>query len=620
MGRRAKVDLVEPLRRESEVGVGTIRGVAQTFGVHRQRVREAVVHAPPPARTERQRPKLDPAIPFIDAILAADRQAPHKQRHSGQRIFHRRQAELPTCRVAESTVREYAREPKRALGLLGRATGVPQSYAWRGEVQVDGYEAVPDVEGARQTLQGFGLRSTASGGAFHRAYPHATQQAFLEAHEAAFRYFGGVFHRLRSDNMPLAVKRIRRGRTRDQTTRVLACRSHWRFAAEFCSPAESLGPDPAGPRSCGAERAAPEGLRGRAAPDPGGPGAAHRRRDAAGGLPAAAARRRGVRPGGGELPPGRWLWVCQGVHECLLGPRPGGHPGGSQGSPTQVEVRHAGHSLAWHARCYGRQQQVLDLEHHLDVLEQKPGALAGATPLAQWRAQGRPSGAPVVVSQVTKSWWTTSGIPGGRPERAASCWRPGSRLAANRARQRPTHSRSVRRARALAAAVRPAAAWRTIRARLTSRRGIRRPRAQRSRMARSAAVRTIGRATWTGWVAIGGSLDSFGEGCHHIFDTILHGTSPCAWGSTGGSTGGSTVGCTPRAVWVCAVAGSLARAAQCGCHGPGHSANSFDSLTARPACLPEARAGTPRSRRGRGRDCRAAWVPSAIPEHQSRIY
>ena len=29
--------------------------------------------------------------------------------------------------------------------------------------------------------------------AFHRPYPHATQQAFLEAHELAFAFFGGVF-------------------------------------------------------------------------------------------------------------------------------------------------------------------------------------------------------------------------------------------------------------------------------------------------------------------------------------------------------------------------------------------------------------------------------------------
>jgi hypothetical protein len=31
---------------------------------------------------------------------------------------------------------------------------------------------------------------------------------------------------------------------------------------------------------------------------------------------------------------------------------------------------------------------VLDLEHYLDVLERKPGALAGSKPLAAWRQRG----------------------------------------------------------------------------------------------------------------------------------------------------------------------------------------------------------------------------------------
>jgi hypothetical protein len=31
---------------------------------------------------------------------------------------------------------------------------------------------------------------------------------------------------------------------------------------------------------------------------------------------------------------------------------------------------------------------VLDLEHYLDVLERKPGALIGSKPLAAWRARG----------------------------------------------------------------------------------------------------------------------------------------------------------------------------------------------------------------------------------------
>ena len=32
---------------------------------------------------------------------------------------------------------------------------------------------------------------------------------------------------------------------------------------------------------------------------------------------------------------------------------------------------------------------MLNLEHYLDVLEKKPGAMAGCTPLQQWRAVGR---------------------------------------------------------------------------------------------------------------------------------------------------------------------------------------------------------------------------------------
>ena len=57
--------------------------------------------------------------------------------------------------------------------------------------------------------------------------------------------------------------------------------------------------------------------------------------------------------------------------------------------PAYVEVWHEGRCVARHERCYRIQQQILDLEHYLDVLECKPGALAGSKPLQQWRQQGR---------------------------------------------------------------------------------------------------------------------------------------------------------------------------------------------------------------------------------------
>jgi hypothetical protein len=51
-------------------------------------------------------------------------------------------------------------------------------------------------------LQFFAMRSMFSGDAFHRAYTNATQQAFLEGHEHAFAYFGGLFRTLRLDFVP----------------------------------------------------------------------------------------------------------------------------------------------------------------------------------------------------------------------------------------------------------------------------------------------------------------------------------------------------------------------------------------------------------------------------------
>ena len=102
---------------------------------------------------------------------------------------------------------------------------------------MDWYEACAVLGGERVELRVFAMRSMASGAAYHRAYTHATQQAFLEAHELAFGYFGGVFKLLRYDNLKSAVKKILRGYRREETSRFIAFRSHWRFQSEFCNPA-----------------------------------------------------------------------------------------------------------------------------------------------------------------------------------------------------------------------------------------------------------------------------------------------------------------------------------------------------------------------------------------------
>jgi hypothetical protein len=250
------------------------------------------------------------------------------------------------------------------------------------------------------------MRSMASGAAFHRAYLHATQQAFLEAHEHAFAYFGGVFPLLRYDNLASAVRKILRGYRREETVRFMAFRSHWRFAAEFCTPGE-------GHEKGGVEGEGGYFRRNHLVPVP------HvADLDALNIMLMAACRTDEARVltgrsetiGAAMAIERDHLLACategldlaeivfplvdkQGCVTVKTNfysvPVRAGTRVEARVHPLHVEIWHGGRLIARHERCHSRRQHVLDLEHYLDVLRHKPGAFAGSKPLAQWREAGR---------------------------------------------------------------------------------------------------------------------------------------------------------------------------------------------------------------------------------------
>jgi transposase len=401
------VELFEQIRREYEFGVGTIAGVAKKLKIHRRMVREAIGSAVPVSRKKVERPrwKLGAALSFVEQILEADKKAPRKQRHTAHRVWERIQREIPTCRICERTVRQYVHDRKIALGLVVHETFVPQSYAWGVEAQVDWYEAYADLSGDRTKLQVFSMRSMASGAAFHCAFLHATQQAFLEAHELAFAYYSGVFRKLRYDNLTSAVKKILRGHQREQTARFIAFRSHWRFDSEFCTPAEAH-------EKGGVEGEAGYFRRNHWVPVPQAMdiaglnlqllAACHddEKRMIAGRAQSVGAALLVERehllplaPEGMDLaqttfPTVNSLGCAKVLTNAYSAPLKAGTQVQAKIYASVVELWHDGRCVATHERCYSRQQQVLNLEHYLDVLSRKPGALAGSRPLEQQRQAG----------------------------------------------------------------------------------------------------------------------------------------------------------------------------------------------------------------------------------------
>ena len=84
--------------------------------------------------------------------------------------------------------------------------------------------------------------------------------------------------------------------------------------------------------------------------------------------------------------------------------------------PSVIHIERDGECVASHARSYGRGDQILNLEHYLDVLERKPGAMAGSTPLEQWRQSGR---WPVCMDRIWKKLNERHGMSSGTREMIA---------------------------------------------------------------------------------------------------------------------------------------------------------------------------------------------------------
>lgn len=414
----SRVKLFEEIRRERREGA-SIRGLANTHGVHRRTVRQAIEDAvPPPRRTpQRDGPVLGPWKETIRSWLEADLEVPRKQRHTARRVWERLIAEHG-AQVGESTVRRYVAEVKADL-VKTPTPAVPQTHGLGAEAEVDFGEFYAWLDGEWTRLWLFVMRLSASGKAFHRVFGNQCGESFYEGHNLAFAYFGGIPMTIRYDNLKPAVTKVLLGRDRWENTKFVALRSHYGFDSFFCIP----GVDGAHEKG-GVEGEIGRFRRRHLVPVPKVASLDELNKHVAAadvtddarvisGRPPVDGRRVTVGQHFGlEQPLLQTLTVesfdvavdleCRIDHKARICVRQAHYsvPAHLVGRRIRVrlgashlEILNGSTVVARHIRSLHRGTETLTLDHYLEILVRKPGALPGATALVQARQAGTFTGA-----------------------------------------------------------------------------------------------------------------------------------------------------------------------------------------------------------------------------------
>lgn len=407
---RSRVEQFERIRRDARDEGMSIRALADKHKVHRRTVRCALADAVPPARKAPARvaPVLGPYEATIRRWLTEDLDAPRKQRHTARRVWQRL-VEEERAVVAESSVRNLVAQLKVEINGSRGQVMVPQTHPPAEEAEVDFGEFSAVIAGVVMKVFMFCLRLSHSGKAVHFAYVNQSQESFLDGHVRAFEALGGVpVGMIRYDNLTPAVIRVALGRERLENPRFVAMRSHYGYDSFFCIPGIE-----------GAhEKGGVEGEIGRfrrrhLTPVPHVGSLAMLNEALAAADVRDDARRVGARVETVGAAAARELQLlrtlpadafdvaltlsCRVDSKARVCVRQSYYSVPARFAGCRLQVRlgadtirilNAGTLVATHTRSLRKGTEHLVLDHYLEILSRKPGALAGATALLAARASG----------------------------------------------------------------------------------------------------------------------------------------------------------------------------------------------------------------------------------------
>jgi transposase/DNA-directed RNA polymerase subunit K/omega len=231
------VETIGRIRREF-ARTGSIRGVARRLKVSRDTVR-AIVRSGATERTYTRRvqprPKLGAFEETLVGLLAANAALPKRNRRSWMRLYEDLAAAGYTG--GYDTVRRFARQWQEREAVRQAKAFVPLEFPPGDAYQFDWSQESVHVGGNPVWLRVAHVRLCHSRLFYVRAYPRETQEMVFDAHDRAFRFFGGTCRRGIYDNMTTAVEAVFAGKDRRFNRRFEQMCSHYLIEPVACSPA-----------------------------------------------------------------------------------------------------------------------------------------------------------------------------------------------------------------------------------------------------------------------------------------------------------------------------------------------------------------------------------------------
>jgi transposase len=222
------------IRRARRDGM-KIRAIARQFHHSRRKVRDALANAEPQSYTRTQEadaPKLGAFKLTIDQILAADEEAPRKQRHTVMQVFRRLRDEQHYAGGYDQVRRYIAGHRQRH-----EVTFIPLSHDPGQRLELDFGHIYVDFPDGRRQVPVLIPTWSFSNFAFAISLPTERIEAILTGMVAAFEFFQCVAREGWWDNPKTVALGILQGRERRMNSRYAALASHYAFDPLFCMPA-----------------------------------------------------------------------------------------------------------------------------------------------------------------------------------------------------------------------------------------------------------------------------------------------------------------------------------------------------------------------------------------------